>query len=493
MAAAQTHYSVGVESSFSSGEHEPLWLNANKYGLSSLSKSNGFVRAGVFRDLQQCDSCSQIAWGYGVDVAAAYNFTSAFVVQQAYAEAQWKAIGVTAGSKEWPMELKNQELSSGSQAMGINARPIPQLRAGLPDYVAIPFTKGWLSIKGYCAYGMTTDDNWQSDFTDRKSRYTENTFFHSKAAFLRFGKRGVTFELGMEDGCQFGGTSYISPERTLENKKTPSSFFNALVGGGTDVTDGSYKNTEGNHVGAWNMRLNIDQPSWNLGLYIDQMFEDNSMMVHIAYNGWGERETAFQDVKSRYFIYDFKDGLLGAELKLKKASWLNNIVVEFLASKYQGGPVYHDITYNVGEHITGRDNYYNHSLYTGWQHWGQVIGNPLYLSPIYNDDGMIEVRNNRMVAWHFGLSGDPVKGLHYRMLASTQKGYGTYYHVYPEPRRNVSLLAEASYRFAEKTMLAGWNVRCAWGMDRGKIYGDNMGVQLSLTKTGLLDLHKQPK
>jgi hypothetical protein len=279
----------------------------------------------------------------------------------------------------------------------------------------------------------------------------------------------------------------------MENRKGIPSFFNALVGGGTDVTDGNYKNTEGNHVGSWNMRLNIDRPVWQLGLYIDQVFEDNSMMVHIAHNGWGERENAYEHVRSRYFIYDFKDGMLGAELKLKKATWLNNIVVEFLTTKYQGGPVYHDVTYNVGEHITGRDNYYNHSLYTGWQHWGQVMGNPLFRSPIYNDDGRIEVQNNRFVAWHFGLAGDPVKGLHYRMLASTQKGYGTYYHVYPEPRRNLSLMAEASYHFSEHSQLSGWNVRCAWGMDRGKIYGDNMGLQLSVTKTGLLNLHKHKK
>ena len=490
---AQMRYSIGAEQSLSTGDHEPLWLNANRYGLSALSKSNGFVRAGVFRDTPLPDSTAKLTWGYGVDVAAAYNNTSAFVVQQAYAEGRWKAVEATIGSKEQPMELKNQELSSGSQTFGANARPIPQLRVGLADYVAIPYTKGWLSIKGHCAYGMTTDDAWQKDFTDRQTRYTEHVLYHSKAAYLRFGRRGVTFELGMEDGCMFGGTSYINPHRTLENKKGLSSFFNALIGGGTDVTDGNYKNTEGNHVGSWNMRLSIDQPAWNLGLYCDQMFEDNSMMVHIAHNGWGERETAHEHVRSRYFIYDFKDGMLGAELKLKKQTWLNNIVVEFLATKYQGGPVYHDVTYNVGEHITGRDNYYNHALYTGWQHWGQVIGNPLFLSPLYNDDGMIEVHNNRFVAWHLGLSGDPVKGLHYRMLASTQKGYGTYYHIYPEPRRNVSLMAEASYQFAPQSRLAGWKVRCAWGMDRGRIYGDNMGVQLSVTKTGLLGHCKQKK
>ena len=398
---AQTEYRVGAEATVSSGEHEPLWLNANKYGLSSLTKSNGYLRAGLFSDVA-ADTARVIRWGYGVDAAVATGFTSTLVVQQAYVEAQWKRVLLTAGSKEWPMELKNQELSSGSQTFGINARPIPQLRLGFDDYVPVPYTRGWLSIKGYCSYGKTTDDSWQKDFTLQQSRYTEDVLFHSKAAYLRFGRRHITFELGMEVGCQFSGATHLQNSGALtrfENKKGVKSFLNAFVAGGSDFTDDGYDNTEGNHVGSWNMRLNIDEPSWQLGLYADQMFEDNSMMVHIAYNGWGERETARQHTRSRYFIYDFKDGLLGAELRLKRVPWLNAVVVEYLHTMYQGGPVYHDITYNIGEHITGRDNYYNHNIYTGWQHWGQVMGNPLFLSPLYNDDHAIEVYNNRF--WNY--------------------------------------------------------------------------------------------
>ena len=490
---AQTEYRVGAEATVSSGEHEPLWLNANKYGLSSLTKSNGYLRAGLFSDVA-ADTARVIRWGYGVDAAVATGFTSTLVVQQAYVEAQWKRVLLTAGSKEWPMELKNQELSSGSQTFGINARPIPQLRLGFDDYVPVPYTRGWLSIKGYCAYGKTTDDSWQKDFTLQQSRYTEDVLFHSKAAYLRFGRRHITFELGMEVGCQFSGATHLQNSGALtrfENKKGVKSFLNAFVAGGSDFTDDGYDNTEGNHVGSWNMRLNIDEPSWQLGLYADQMFEDNSMMVHIAYNGWGERETARQHTRSRYFIYDFKDGLLGAELRLKRVPWLNAVVVEYLHTMYQGGPVYHDITYNIGEHITGRDNYYNHNIYTGWQHWGQVMGNPLFLSPLYNDDHAIEVYNNRFWAWHLGLAGDPWPCLHYRLLCTYQKGYGSYANIYPDPKEGLSMLAEASYRFPVNSRLDGWSLRGAFGLDRGALRGDNVGLQLSVAKTGWLGKGKK--
>ena len=34
--------------SFSGGEHTPFWLTANKQGLSSIEKNNGYLRVGVF-------------------------------------------------------------------------------------------------------------------------------------------------------------------------------------------------------------------------------------------------------------------------------------------------------------------------------------------------------------------------------------------------------------------------------------------------------------
>ena len=81
------------------------------------------------------------------------------------------------------MELKNQQLSTGSQTLGINARPVPQVRLALPDYWTILGTKNLLALKGHVAYGKTTDDGWQKDFKSPQSRSTEGTFYHSKAGF----------------------------------------------------------------------------------------------------------------------------------------------------------------------------------------------------------------------------------------------------------------------------------------------------------------------
>ncbi len=492
-------YNLSMQASGTQGDHTPLWLNANKYGLSSLDNSNGYVRASLERPLA-LDEERKWGIGYGIDVAAAYNYTSSLIVQQAYAEGRWLQGVLTVGSKQYPMELKNQRLSSGSQALGINARPIPQVRLALPDYWAIPFTNGWVSLKGHIAYGMTTDDNWQTDFTKRRTKYTQNTLYHSKAGYLKIGNDyrylPVSLELGLEMACQFGGTSWVPGFDSggltqVENEGGLKGAWNALIPGGADAVETTYKNMSGNQLGTWLMRLNFDYDSWYLGIYAEKYFEDQSSMFNLGYDGYGSGDEWKVKKDCRYIVYGFKDIMLGGELKLKEARLLNNIVFEYVYSKYQCGPVYHDHTPNVADHICGRDNFYNHYIFTGWQHWGQVMGNPLYLSPLYNEDGSIEVKNNRMYGFHLGLSGTPADNLDYRVLATWQKSFGTYVDPYDRPRENISVLAEANYTFEEESKLAGWGVSLGAGMDLGAMRGDNYGVQLTITKTGLLALTKR--
>ncbi|MBR1558022.1 MAG: hypothetical protein IJ647_09740, partial [Prevotella sp.] len=49
------HYSVELQATLSSGDHTPLWLNANRYGLSSLKTENGYLRGSVSRPLSADD------------------------------------------------------------------------------------------------------------------------------------------------------------------------------------------------------------------------------------------------------------------------------------------------------------------------------------------------------------------------------------------------------------------------------------------------------
>ena len=204
-------YKVEMQGSFSKGK-TPLWLNANKFGLSSLDKTNGYLRGAIERPLK-ADEGRKWGVGYGVDLAVPVNYTSNVVVQQAYAEGRWLHGTLTVGAKEYPMELKNNELSSGSQTLGRNARPIPQVRLALPEYWTVPLTRGWLHLKGHIAYGKLTDGDWEGDFTARQTKYTEDVLYHSKAGYLKIGNEDVfcpwSFEVGLEMASLFGGRSYL--------------------------------------------------------------------------------------------------------------------------------------------------------------------------------------------------------------------------------------------------------------------------------------------
>ena len=235
-------------------------------------------------------------------------------------------------------------------------------------------------------------------------------------------------------------------------------------------------------MGSYVARVNYDQPAWGVSVYADHYFEDQSGMFFLDYDGYGSGDEWDVKKDSHYFLYDLRDMMLGAELRLKQCRWVNSFVVEYLYSKYQSGPINHDHTMSISDHISGKDDFYNHDMFTGWQHWGQVMGNPLYRSPLYNDNGYILVMNNRMWAWHVGVSGDPTQGLHYRLLCSWQRGWGTYQIPLVNPQRNMSLLAEVSYSFGDTSPLKGWSLKGAVGYDHGGLLGDNSGVQLTVGK-----------
>lgn len=459
---------VGLEAQASiSDAKTPLWLNANKYGLSSLKSRNGYVRFSALRPTE-ADSRRNWKWGYGLDVAAAANHSSVLVVEQAYGELAWKKLHITMGAKQQPAVMKDMELSSGSLTCGWNARPIPQIRLDV-DWFSIPSTKGWWKWKFYGSYGMTTDGSWQKSTVPEKGRYTGNVLYHEKGLYWKFGKEEhpqvpLTFEIGIQFATQFGGTTYnysgrVFTEHTdIKHPNGLSAFIDALVCGGSDENDGSSKNTAGNHVGSYNMRLTWHGKDWKVAARFERLFEDQSMLT------------------VQYGIYDH---LLGIDCQLPQNKWLSSVTVEHLSTRDQSGAILHDAAPNIPDKMNGRDDYYNHSMYSGYQHWGQTLGNPLLTSPIYNDNGSLFFRNNRLKAWHIGLSGAPYDWIHWRALATFSRNWGTYDRPFDDPLNQRYLLLEGTIKHR---LLRGWHPTLSLGLDSGKVTGNNFGAQITIRK-----------
>ena len=487
MPAAAQSVVQGLEQTYElqyslSDGNTPLWLNANRYGLSSLQGSNGYARGRVERPLA-LDAAKAWGLGYGADLAVAMGYDSDVIVQQLYAEARYGHGVLTLGQKEQPLELRDAALSSGAQALGINARPVPGIRLSLPDYYDLPFTHRWLAIKGHVSYGWVTDGDWQERYTQGLTRHTRQTMLHTKAGYLRIGpadaRHPLSAEIGLEMACQFGGTMYHTQQGTLTAASGPRAWLDALLMTGGDEDNDAYRNTAGNHLGSWVARLSYDAPAVRLAVYADHFFEDHSAMVHIDYDDYGQGEHWNERGRNLWLLYPLRDIQCGMEVELKHCPWLHKVVVEAMNTRYQSGPIYHDHNPSVSDHIGGDDSYYNHYLYQGWSHWGQVVGHPFYRSPIYNADHALTIQDNRFYAWHVGVSG-AVARCDYRALLSWQQGYGTYQYPFLHPQRNLSLLAEATYTPGGHGLWSRCSVRAALGYDHGELLGNNVGLQLTL-------------
>lgn len=455
--------------SVSGGKNTPFWLVNNTQGLGSLEKNNVLLRASVFKDM---DRTNRFSWGAGVDLVGGYRQQSPFAIHQLYGEIRYRCLDLMVGQKEIYGAISNPRLSSGNLLYSGNARPIPQVRAGIFDYADFWGCRGWFAIKGYIAYGMFTDSKWLRDWSN-DGLYPQNEKYHSKGIWFRGGNTGkfpLQVELGLEMATQFGGSCYWRNPNTgeIEHLDLPGGIKSALkaflpLEGGDDTIAGEQTNVEGNFLGNWMLALSwLPQGAdWGVKAYWQHMFEDHSML---------------------FFQYPWKDGLWGVEAQLPKNPVISNVVYEFLYMKDQSGPVYWDKTDKVPTQVSGRDQYYWHQLYGGWQHWGEIIGNPMILSPLYNN-GTLLLRSNRIVGHHLGFEGRPLDELGYRVLASYQRSWGTYKTPLPEVADSFNFLAECSWR---PRRMAGWEGTLSVGVDAGDLLGRSVGVRLSISKTGLL-------
>lgn len=468
-------YSTTATGVVSSGENAPFWLTNNKYGISTIKNNFGYLRAGISRDTQKNDSLRLWKIGYGADLIVPLGMESDFILQQLYADLQWRNLRLSIGQKERLLELKNQQLSSGGMTSGINSRPLPQVRVEIPDFIPIKGTGNWLAIKAHLAFGWYTDAKWQKKFNDGNvwSPYTKGSKYHSKALFLRIGntdKLPLTLTGGLEMSCQFGGEAWNLMDRADHDDPDFSSYqdlsdgwksyWHALTFSGQDTNDGDYANVAGNHLGSWHVRMDYSDHGWKAGFYMEHFFEDHSQL---------------------FWQYGWKDMLYGLELSVPKNRLVSTLLYEHIGTMDQSGGIYHDSSAGLDVQMSGLDNYYNNHIYGAWQHAGFVIGNPLIISPIYNKNGFLHVFHNRIRANHFGISGNPHESISWRMLVSTEKSYGTYNYPLTDPLRGTYWMAEATYSPA---FAHGLGVTLSYAQNHGELLGNGKGGMISVSYTG---------
>ena len=450
------------------GDHTPFWMVSDDYGFSSLRPNNGWVRGGVFHDL---DHDRRFSWGAGVDLGVGFNFQQAFIPQQVYGEVKYRCLYAMLGQKEMGSEFIHSDLSSGGLTNSRNSRPIPQLRVGILDYADFWGCKGWFAVKGYIAYGMFTDNGWIKKWTASDSPYTLNTLYCTRAIYFRGGdarRFPLVGELGLKMDSQFGGDTYSAVDKeglrsVRHNPKNFKAWVKGLIpmGGDSSTLAGEQTNVQGNFLGNWAFALGWHDPQgWSVRAYYEHFFEDHSMM---------------------FFDYPWKDGLWGVEAKLPKNPVVSEALFEFMYMKDQAGPVYYDHTDKIPYQVSGRDGYYQNYVYQCWQNYGRTIGNPFILSPLYNKNHRLDIYDSRVVAWNLGLKGAPTKQVDWRLNISMLSSWGTYSNPLPRVEHAYSGLAQVNWH---PERLKGWEGSLRLAADRGLLCGHNYSIGISISKTG---------
>ncbi len=331
--------------------YQPLWLVANRWGAITdqqydASTYFGFRNTHVFGKKYSSKfnptGVEQPLFyvNYGANIINNNHFQNT-IFQEGYVKAGYKHLEIRYGRfKDIPGEV-DKDLSSGSLGVSGNALPIPKLSIALTDYVNVPFTNGWLQVKGQLSHGWLGNDRFL------------NSYYHEKTLYVRAGKKKLKVFVGFQHYVEWGGRrDSIQLDRSF--KGFLNVFFsrsNADDGSGIDpqsiIKYGNY--FAGDQRGVFELGFDLETNDAMLHFYHQTPFDGT----------WGV------DIRNI-------DNLSGLSLVPKNEnSLLKKVLVEFIYTKQAE---------NYAPPLQ-RQAYYNNGYYkTGWEYDGQIVGTPLFIN-----------------------------------------------------------------------------------------------------------------
>lgn len=456
---------------FASDARTPFWLQANQFGIvprgggMGVLPHLGWIQS---RTIRKADSTlSKWKVGFGLEVVGniTTNEETKTLLPQAYGRVAYGNWELVVGRRRQLVGLADSTLGTGSFIQSGNALPIPQVQFGLAEFTAVPFTKGWISIKGFYADG----------FFEAGRSVTSELLLHQKQFYARLGQPHRRFKLygGFNHQVQWGGRS---PHLTVDGQM-PKGFNNyiravtgtRLSGQVDDATDFDNTNRVGNHLGTVDVGMEWDGAAANWFLYRQSIYEDGSL----------------------YYLTNIADGLHGIRVRRKnavnKGFHIKEIVFEGLYTKSQGGPSF-IINRNQRR---GKDNYFNNAqVRDGWSYFDRTIGSP-FISPTsdtrwrWPNLADMFTSNNRVWAFHVGMRGTMFSNVEWTTKLSYSSNGGTY----DEPFKSADL-PKGPYQFSglfmiqKPTQLLGGPARIgmSFGIDNGNLYQNASGFRFSLRR-----------
>ena len=486
-------YFASVHLNAGNSELAPYYISSNNGG-NITQQYSALVTASLYKLMNRS---KRFSWGAGLEAWGGYASSAGYQrykgdgqfevqkqhparawIQQAYVEAKYRSIFAVAGQAYKSSPLVNGRLSSGDLVWSNNARPPVGLRAGFIDFQNIPFTKGWVQIKGEFGYFRELDDKWLENHYNYYNHFiTTDKWLHYKSLHIRSNPdQPVVFTIGVQSACQFGGTAdyYENGQvtRTVKMDADAKAFFRTFIAGsGGNSAGDSF--VEGNHLGTWDIALegNLNHCK-QLRAYTQWLWEDGSGIGKM--NGF--------------------DGLWGLEYRSMGAhSLIDGAVIEYIDFTNQSGPIHWTPNDRPGtpitSHSSGADDYYNNYIYNGYQSRGMSIGSPFAKSPLYNQDGYMRYRDNVLRGFHAAIQGWLHEDWSYRLKASYRKAWGTPLLPRVGSVDDFSMAVDIQYHLVYKFM--GWEFNATVAMDHGNLYGNNWGALLGITYSGAFNFKKR--
>ena len=156
-------YTAEAGTIISTNGETPFWLRANQYGIVPNQSPIFTLRGSISSDYKKAITkedqykLSKFDWGYGLNIVGNVGKENQFLIPEAYVKAKYGAFEIYAGRRKEIVGLVDSTLSSGSYIWSGNALPMPKIQISTPNFVPLPFTKGFLSFKGnYATDGLKT-------------------------------------------------------------------------------------------------------------------------------------------------------------------------------------------------------------------------------------------------------------------------------------------------------------------------------------------------
>jgi len=359
----------------------PFWAKTNRWGATPSNNQNYINQLNFSIDREISDS---LILSLGAEISEVGG-KNQWESSELYVDISNKWGNIMLGRKKSFLGENDLSLSLGSMILSSNALPIPKVSLTIPDVHLLKFQNIPIKIKGGLSHG------WLD-----KGIYSKAPLLHEKWLYFSYEKNNYSGHLGLIHEAVWGGATKTFGSQPTSVEDYLRVFF--LREGSSSATFGEQFNALGNHLGMWDLGIQIKKVDYNFHFYLQHPFEDRS---------------------GAHWLLNYPDGLWGLSAHANnKKGWVTDFLMELLYTMHQSGSEGSDY---------GRDDYYNNYLYKGgWVYKGNVIGNPMLTLGQNEIRDWKHIVNNRIIAIHSGIEGNISTYFQYRILATYSKNFGTY-------------------------------------------------------------------